>query len=90
MTVLSNYIYGIVHDIVARFIIASILRMRVWGLDVGEGVARAVSEAASRAFEMELYDCMHVLDGLVVPKFIKQGALDKLKDLPLRDDDVWI
>ena len=33
---------------------------------------------------------MHVLNGLVVPKFFKQEVLDKLKDLALRDDDVWI
>ena len=39
---------------------------------------------------LELRDCMHVLDGLVVPKFVTQEVLDKLKDLTLRDDDVWI
>ena len=38
----------------------------------------------------KLHDYMHVLNGLVVPKFIKQEVLDKLKDLSLRDDDVWI
>ena len=39
---------------------------------------------------LELHDCMHVLNGLVVPKFIKQEVLHKLKELSLRDDDVWI
>ena len=39
---------------------------------------------------LELHDSMHVLNGLVVPKFVKQDVLDKLKDLSLRDDDVWI
>ena len=39
---------------------------------------------------MELHDSMHVLNGLVVPKFVKQDVLDKLKELSLRDDDVWI
>ena len=34
--------------------------------------------------------CIYVLDGLVVPKFMKHEVLDKLKDLSLRDDDVWI
>ena len=33
---------------------------------------------------------MHILNGLVVPNFIKQENLDKLKDLKLRDDDVWV
>ena len=33
---------------------------------------------------------MHVLDGLVVPNFILQENLDKLKQLNLRDDDVWV
>ena len=39
---------------------------------------------------LELHENMHVLNGLVLPKFIKQEVLDKLKDLSLRDDDVWI
>ena len=39
---------------------------------------------------LELQDPMHVLNGLVVPKIVKQEALDKLKELSLRDDDVWI
>ena len=39
---------------------------------------------------LELHDCTHVLNGLVVPKFVKQEVQDKLKDLSLRDDDVWI
>ena len=39
---------------------------------------------------LELHDSMHVLNGLVVPKFVKQDVLDKLKELSLRDDDVWI
>ena len=39
---------------------------------------------------LKLHDAMHVLDGLVVPKFVKQETLDKLKGLRLRDDDVWI
>ena len=33
---------------------------------------------------------MYVVDGLVLPKFVKQEDLDKLKGLSLRDDDVWI
>jgi hypothetical protein len=33
---------------------------------------------------------MYLLNGLVVPRFIKQDTLDKLKGLTLRDDDVWI
>ena len=39
---------------------------------------------------LKLHDKMYVLNGLVLPKFIKQEDLDKLKDLALRDDDVWI
>ena len=39
---------------------------------------------------LELHSKMYVLDGLVVPKFIKQETLDKLKGLTLRSDDVWI
>ena len=39
---------------------------------------------------LELHSKMYVLNGLVVPNFIKQENLDKLKDLALRDDDVWI
>ena len=33
---------------------------------------------------------MHALNGLVVPVFVKQEVLEKLKELKLRDDDVWI
>ena len=32
----------------------------------------------------------HLLNGLVVPWFIHQETLDKIKDFPLRSDDVWI
>ena len=39
---------------------------------------------------LELHSKMYVLDGLVVPKFIKQETLDELKGLTLRSDDVWI
>ena len=39
---------------------------------------------------LELHDCMHVLNGLVVHKFVKQEVQDKLKHLALRGDDVWI
>ena len=39
---------------------------------------------------LELHDCMHVPNGLVVPKFIQLEVLDKLRDLSFRDDDVWI
>ena len=37
-----------------------------------------------------LHDTMYVVDGLVLPKFIEQEDLDKLKDLSLRDDDAWM
>ena len=50
------------------------------------GVAQRKVKMAS----LKLHDCVHVLGGLVVPKFVKQDDLDKLKDLSLRDDDVWI
>ena len=39
---------------------------------------------------LKLHDKMYVLNDLVVPKFVKQEELDKLKDFSLRDDDVWI
>ena len=39
---------------------------------------------------LELHSKMYLLNGLVVPRFIKQETLDKLKSLALRDDDVWI
>ena len=39
---------------------------------------------------LKLHSTMHVLNGLIVPKFVEQKSLDKLKDLRLRDDDVWI
>ena len=39
---------------------------------------------------LKLHSTMHVLNGLIVPKFVEQKSLDKLKDLKLRDDDVWI
>ena len=39
---------------------------------------------------LKLHSKMHILNGLVVPKFIEQKNLDKLNDLRLRDDDVWI
>ena len=48
------------------------------------GVAQRKVKMAS----LKLHDSMYILDGLVVPKFIKQEVLDKLKDLSLRDDDV--
>ena len=42
------------------------------------------------ATNLELHSKMKVVNGLVVPKFVKQEVLDKLKELSLRDDDVWI
>ena len=42
------------------------------------------------AKNLELLGKVHVLNGLVVPKVVKQEVLDKLKELSLRDDDVWI
>ena len=54
----------------------------------GRGSVRKVGEVEMAS--LELHDCMHVLNGLVVPKFVQQEDLDKLKDLSLRDDDVWI
>ena len=39
---------------------------------------------------LELHDTMYVVDGLVLPKFIEQEDMDKLKDLSLRDDDAWM
>ena len=39
---------------------------------------------------LELPSKMYVLNGLVLPKFIKQEEIEKLKHLRLRDDDVWI
>ena len=39
---------------------------------------------------LELHDCMHSLNGLVVPRFVTQENVEKLKDIKLRDDDVWI
>ena len=39
---------------------------------------------------LELHDSMHVLNGLVVPVAVKLEVLENLKELQLRDDDVWI
>ena len=39
---------------------------------------------------LKLHGRMHVLDGLVMPDFVLQENLDKLKQLKLRDDDVWV
>ena len=33
---------------------------------------------------------MHVVNGVIVPKFVIKEELDNLKDKPLRADDVWI
>ena len=33
---------------------------------------------------------MHVVNGVIVPDFIIKEELDKLKDIPLRADDVWV
>ena len=38
------------------------------------------------AADLELHSKMYVLNGLMVPRFIKQENLDKLKGLTLRDD----
>ena len=40
--------------------------------------------------KLKLHGRMHVLDGLVVPDYVLQENLDKLKQLKLRDDDVWV
>ena len=32
----------------------------------------------------------HMLNGVLVPTFVTQEHLDKLKDFPLRGDDIWI
>jgi hypothetical protein len=42
------------------------------------------------AKNLELLGKVHIVNGLVVPKIVKQEVIDKLKDLPLRGDDVWI
>ena len=39
---------------------------------------------------LPLLNQMHLFNGLVVPDFIQQETFDKIKDLPLRSDDVWI
>ena len=39
---------------------------------------------------LKLHSKLHILDGLVVPDFVLQENLDKLKQLKLRDDDVWV
>ena len=54
----------------------------------GRGSVRKVGEV--KMASLEWHDCMHVLNGLVVPKFVQQEVLDKLRDLSFRDDDVWI
>ena len=38
----------------------------------------------------QLHSKMYILDGLALPNFVLKETLDKLKDLRLRDDDVWI
>ena len=49
----------------------------------------AICKASFEMANLELHSKIHVLNGLVVPNFIKQEDLDKLKDLTLRDDDVY-
>ena len=39
---------------------------------------------------LKLHSAMHVLDGLIVPKFILQENVSKMKQIKLRDDDVWV
>ena len=39
---------------------------------------------------LELHSCMHSLNGLVVPRFVTQENLEKMRDIKIRNDDVWI
>ena len=39
---------------------------------------------------LKLHSAMHVLDGLIVPKFILQENVSKMKQIKLRDDDIWV
>ena len=58
-------------------------------IDLYSRMSRVLVENSIMA-NSKLQDVMHVLDGLVLPKFVEQETLDKLMDLTLHDDDVWI
>ena len=39
---------------------------------------------------LELQSRLHVLNGLIVPIFVKQENLDRMRSMTLCNDDVWV
>ena len=53
-------------------------------------VFQAHAQNYSEAWLQIIMEELHKVSGLIVPHFITQDEVDRLKDFPLRPDDVWV